>query len=180
MTTPRHNPFRPLNEIARAAGVVVLTLTSKSKRPQNGCSACGYTWYPRGKDLSISCPNCSSRDVYLWPGAGGCGWICIGILVLLLMTSYGPCGDPDSSTSASTAARFSMYLAATGSGFELLRLPGAEWRYPLPAAGFYPYMKLRQGRPSVAGAADGGYMLWIKREAPNPSLERARDARRSA
>lgn len=32
-------------------------------RPQNECDDCGYTWYPRGKSLSIRCPNCGSRAV---------------------------------------------------------------------------------------------------------------------
>lgn len=36
-----------------------------TKRPQNACRRCGYTWYPRGKDVSRSCPGCGSRDVEL-------------------------------------------------------------------------------------------------------------------
>lgn len=33
-------------------------------RPLNECSACGYTWYPRGKDYSPRCPSCRrSRGV---------------------------------------------------------------------------------------------------------------------
>jgi len=29
-------------------------------RPQNMCWSCWYTWYPRGKDYSLRCPNCGS------------------------------------------------------------------------------------------------------------------------
>src|SRR5262245_35281 len=36
-------------------------------RPQNTCGHCGYTWYPRGKDLSNKCPNCGSRSVGMIP-----------------------------------------------------------------------------------------------------------------
>ena len=34
-----------------------------SLRPQNRCNACGYTWYPRGKNVSLRCPGCGSGDV---------------------------------------------------------------------------------------------------------------------
>lgn len=33
-----------------------------TKRPLNLCE-CGYTWYPRGKDLSLRCPRCGSEEV---------------------------------------------------------------------------------------------------------------------
>ncbi|HJZ54324.1 MAG TPA: hypothetical protein VKE74_05175, partial [Gemmataceae bacterium] len=32
-------------------------------RPQNACRKCGYTWYPRGKNVSIQCPRCRSSSV---------------------------------------------------------------------------------------------------------------------
>lgn len=35
----------------------------KTKRPQNCCKSCGYTWYPRGKNLSLRCPNCGHTGV---------------------------------------------------------------------------------------------------------------------
>lgn len=34
-----------------------------TKRSQNKCDACGYTWYPRGKDKSLKCPSCGSNNV---------------------------------------------------------------------------------------------------------------------
>jgi predicted RNA-binding Zn-ribbon protein involved in translation (DUF1610 family) len=37
----------------------------RTKRPQNACRRCGYMWYPRGKNVSHSCPRCGSRDVEL-------------------------------------------------------------------------------------------------------------------
>lgn len=33
---------------------------SRTKRPQNVCRNCGYTWYPRGRYVSTKCPNCGS------------------------------------------------------------------------------------------------------------------------
>lgn len=38
-----------------------------TKRPLNVCNSCGYTWYPRGSDLSRCCPNCGSADVVISP-----------------------------------------------------------------------------------------------------------------
>jgi len=32
-------------------------------RPQNMCWSCFYTWYPRGKNYSLSCPHCGSERV---------------------------------------------------------------------------------------------------------------------
>lgn len=34
-----------------------------TKRPQNWCHSCGYSWYPRGKDRSLNCPKCGDEDV---------------------------------------------------------------------------------------------------------------------
>ena len=33
------------------------------KRPNNTCGSCGYTWAPRGHDLSKCCPSCKSVDI---------------------------------------------------------------------------------------------------------------------
>lgn len=32
--------------------------TIPTRRLQNTCLACGYTWFPRGKDVSAVCPQC--------------------------------------------------------------------------------------------------------------------------
>lgn len=49
-----------------------------TKRPQNVCKNCGYTWYPRGKSVSLKCPKCGSGKVSL---AGG--GLFAGILLLI-------------------------------------------------------------------------------------------------
>jgi predicted RNA-binding Zn-ribbon protein involved in translation (DUF1610 family) len=36
-----------------------------TKRPQNICRSCGYSWYPRGKSVSANCPRCGSVEVEL-------------------------------------------------------------------------------------------------------------------
>lgn len=36
-----------------------------TKRPRNACRGCGYSWYPRGKDVSLTCPNCKSGNIHL-------------------------------------------------------------------------------------------------------------------
>jgi hypothetical protein len=34
-----------------------------TKRTQNVCKDCGYTWYPRGKNLSLQCPKCAGGNI---------------------------------------------------------------------------------------------------------------------
>src|SRR5471032_831930 len=34
-----------------------------TKRSQNKCKKCGYTWHPRGKNMSLKCPSCGSSEV---------------------------------------------------------------------------------------------------------------------
>lgn len=54
---------------------------SKTVHPQNRCEACGYTWYPRGKDLSSVCPRCKSGKV----GRSGSGVLGgLGVIAVLL------------------------------------------------------------------------------------------------
>jgi hypothetical protein len=36
-----------------------------TKRPQNFCGACGYSWYPKGKNRAAQCPRCGSPQVEL-------------------------------------------------------------------------------------------------------------------
>jgi hypothetical protein len=36
-----------------------------TKRPQNFCPSCGYSWYPRGKNRSAQCPRCGGTAVDL-------------------------------------------------------------------------------------------------------------------
>ncbi|MGI4856486.1 MAG: hypothetical protein ACRYHA_06100 [Janthinobacterium lividum] len=38
-------------------------MSSDTLRPQNRCVACGYTWFPRGKSLSMRCPRCTREDI---------------------------------------------------------------------------------------------------------------------
>jgi RNA polymerase subunit RPABC4/transcription elongation factor Spt4 len=41
------------------------------RRPLNKCDNFGYTWYPKGKNLSKVCPNCKNSNVRIyrnWPG----------------------------------------------------------------------------------------------------------------
>ncbi|ALU88187.1 hypothetical protein Hrubri_0971 [Herbaspirillum rubrisubalbicans M1] len=57
-----------------------------TKRSQNTCKDCHYTWYPKGKNLSRECPNCKSKNVKIvGPGLGSIlgGIIAIGIAVAM-------------------------------------------------------------------------------------------------
>lgn len=57
---------------------------SKTKRMQNKCKNCKYTWYPRGKDMSIKCPNCGSRNI----GFSG-NWIFLIFVVFIGLIAIG-------------------------------------------------------------------------------------------
>lgn len=51
----------------------------QTKRPQNKCGSCGYTWYPKGSNLSRKCPSCGSNKTQK-VGLG-----VIGILLCLII-----------------------------------------------------------------------------------------------
>jgi type IV secretory pathway VirB10-like protein len=51
-----------------------------TKRSQNKCKKCGYTWYPRGKNMSLKCPSCGSSEV----GFAGTG---IGVIALIVIAA---------------------------------------------------------------------------------------------
>ena len=51
-----------------------------TKRPQNMCYNCWYTWYPRGKYISRVCPNCGSRST----GLDMSGIVLLVILLVIL------------------------------------------------------------------------------------------------
>lgn len=37
------------------------------ERPLNICNACGWSWHPRGHDLSARCPECKSTNIDFAP-----------------------------------------------------------------------------------------------------------------
>ncbi len=62
----------------------------RTKRPQNQCNDCAYSWFPKGKSLSNRCPNCSSQNVMIAPGCIGSlfnlvGWIIRKISSILVV-----------------------------------------------------------------------------------------------
>ncbi len=52
-----------------------------TKRPQNKCEDCSYTWYPRGKHQSLKCPSCGGRNVSVIT----ISWYVIFIIILLVI-----------------------------------------------------------------------------------------------
>lgn len=57
--------------------------------PKNKCSACSYTWYPRGKALSLRCPSCDSTDVKIVRmEARGIGGVGIAIAALVVFAIF--------------------------------------------------------------------------------------------
>jgi RNA polymerase subunit RPABC4/transcription elongation factor Spt4 len=68
-----------------------------TKRPQNKCKSCGYTWYPRGKHISNKCPNCGSADVST---VGS--WSAIIIIGVILYAIFWPHQKQKESAAAAT------------------------------------------------------------------------------
>lgn len=65
-----------------------------TKRPQNKCKSCGYTWYPRGKSLSKKCPNCGGKNISTVGSWGG--------LAALLFIGYAIFGSDHKPTDTTT------------------------------------------------------------------------------
>lgn len=61
---------------------------ARTKRSQNRCKSCGYTWYPRGKSISLKCPSCGSEDVGF---AGGT----LGVIALVVAAVFFFGGNKD-------------------------------------------------------------------------------------
>ena len=74
-----------------------------TKRPQNKCKSCGYTWYPRGKSLSNKCPNCGGTQISTVGSWGG--------LAALLFIGYAIFGSNDKPTDTKVDASAS-YVAS--------------------------------------------------------------------
>lgn len=70
-----------------------------TKRPQNKCKSCSYTWYPRGKSLSNKCPNCGSSEVSI-AGTGG-GLIAVAVIAYAIFANQDKPVKPLPSTPAS-------------------------------------------------------------------------------
>ncbi|AXV74734.1 hypothetical protein CJO75_17340 (plasmid) [Ralstonia solanacearum] len=64
--------------------------SNMTKRPQNVCENCRYTWYPRGKAISLKCPKCGSGQVKIVQTRITGGGLLVGIaLVLGAITLFG-------------------------------------------------------------------------------------------
>lgn len=66
---------------------------SRTKRSQNKCKTCSYTWYPRGKNLSHKCPKCGSEDVGYAKGG-----LILGAVVVAAFALFGGKKTPEAPT----------------------------------------------------------------------------------
>ena len=72
-------------------------MARQTLRSQNKCEDCGYTWYPRGKNLSLACPRCKGSKVgYAGPGLFAC---LVGLALLYFFAR-----TPSNSTQPTAAA----------------------------------------------------------------------------
>lgn len=60
----------------------------KTLRPHNRCSQCSYTWYPRGKNISLRCPSCGSTDVKMTVGCLS-GPLVLGVPIFMVFMMFG-------------------------------------------------------------------------------------------
>lgn len=54
---------------------------AKTLRGQNKCKDCSYTWFPRGKDISLVCPKCGGSDVKKVSSGAFLGLVVVAIIV---------------------------------------------------------------------------------------------------
>lgn len=59
-----------------------------TKRPQNKCEDCSYTWYPRGKQQSLKCPNCGGMNVSVVTISGYVIFILILLVIGVVVFSF--------------------------------------------------------------------------------------------
>jgi predicted nucleic acid-binding Zn-ribbon protein len=56
-----------------------------TKRQQNKCNSCGYTWYPRGKNISLKCPSCGGSEISIVASRiGGVGVVLLIVIGLII------------------------------------------------------------------------------------------------
>lgn len=59
-----------------------------TKRTLNRCGQCNHTWYPKGRDVAVRCPECGSTQVKAeGQAAGGCGTTVL-LLVLIAALAF--------------------------------------------------------------------------------------------
>jgi len=59
----------------------------KTLRSQNKCKDCGYTWFPRGKALSLVCPKCGGSDVKKVSSGAFLGLVVIAVIVYVAINN---------------------------------------------------------------------------------------------
>lgn len=102
-------------------------MSRTTKRTQNRCSNCGYTWFPRGKGLSKKCPQCGASSIDYH---GGC-------LFLLLYSSL-------KSIATVVGLLFMLFYRSIAAVPRLFRFLGSIMdRSPDPASPS-PWLKLKR------------------------------------
>lgn len=89
-----------------------------SLRPQNRCNNCSYTWFPRGKQRSLRCPGCSSRNIEVVQppprSSSGCGPVVLVAIVILIAVVWMSSRSGSGSSTPSTAASEAVAASAGG------------------------------------------------------------------
>ena len=119
----------------------------RTKRPQNQCSDCAYSWFPKGKSLSNRCPNCGSQNVMIAPGCIGLlfnlvGWIIrkissilvVGILLIIAAVVFVLVRSPDKSGETNSSPVDSESPALKSDSPKTAEKPDSLKRAPSPAS----------------------------------------------
>jgi uncharacterized protein YecT (DUF1311 family) len=101
-----------------------------SLRPQNQCNACSYTWFPRGKHLSLRCPGCGSRDIEtVRPpvrSSSGCGPVVLVAILIVLAIGWAASRSGGGMSSPSPASEPAAASAGDASSAAQQQLPASE------------------------------------------------------
>lgn len=97
-----------------------------TKRSQNKCKKCGYTWYPRGKNISLKCPNCGSSEVSIV--GPGCGTFILGAIAVgyFMLSGKHDSNSPQISISAKTTTEKTSNIPNISNSLSLASLANNE------------------------------------------------------
>lgn len=123
---------------------------ASTKRPQNRCGACGYTWFPRGKNLSPQCPKCGSGKTKV-VGVGVLG--VIGFVAVLI--ALGSNDKPKAPATETPNAAVLQEPIPSAPDLMPVAATDAPDRVQKPAGVAAPATEIPSQRPATAAVATG-------------------------
>lgn len=150
-----------------------------TKRSQNKCRTCKYTWYPKGKNLSLKCPGCGGSDVG-YAGMGLFGQLGLGALVIggFLVFSGGeksvppPGRDVNASSGLAPSTRLvppTPQTSPTPLNREIQRAPNltlgpVEYRNPVAGVVVQQGIEISETPTALPASTGGGIRIYSSEE----------------